>query len=105
MNKIKCMSLVLESVRKIEWFKSICLFWNILKPNTKKLHLSKASLSGSCLHLEPKTINLGLTLMADGAEVAMTCCNPISTHDDAVEGTADLGINVYGCREPDDEEY
>jgi len=60
---------------------------------------------GSCLHLEPKTINLGLTLMAGGAEVAMTGCNPLSTHDDAVAGAADLGLNVYGWREQDDEEY
>ena len=60
---------------------------------------------GSCLHLEPKTINLGLTLMAGGAEVAMTGCNPLSTHDDAVAGAADLGLNVYGWREQNDEEY
>ncbi|MDO5138725.1 MAG: adenosylhomocysteinase, partial [Oscillospiraceae bacterium] len=45
------------------------------------------------------------TLMAGGAEVAMTGCNPLSTHDDAVAGAADLGLNVYGWREQDDEEY
>lgn len=60
---------------------------------------------GSCLHLEPKTINLGLTLQAGGAEVAMTGCNPLSTHDDAVAGAADLGLNIYGWRDQDDEEY
>ena len=43
--------------------------------------------------------------MAGGAEVAMTGCNPLSTHDDAVAGAADLGLNVYGWREQDDEEY
>ena len=58
-----------------------------------------------CLHLEPKTINLGLTLQAGGAEVAMTGCNPLSTHDDAVAGAADLGLNIYGWRDQDDEEY
>ena len=57
------------------------------------------------LHLEPKTINLGLTLQAGGAEVAMTGCNPLSTHDDAVAGAADLGLNIYGWRDQDDEEY
>lgn len=60
---------------------------------------------GSCLHLEPKTINLGLTLQAGGAEVAMTGCNPLSTHDDAAAGAAALGLNIYGWREQTDEEY
>lgn len=65
----------------------------------------KGIIIGSCLHLEPKTINLGLTLQAGGAEVAMTGCNPLSTHDDAVAGAADLGLNIYGWRDQDDEEY
>ena len=60
---------------------------------------------GSCLHLEPKTVNLGLTLKAGGAEVAMTGCNPLSTHDDAAAGAAALGLHIYGWREQTDEEY
>jgi adenosylhomocysteinase len=60
---------------------------------------------GSCLHLEPKTINLGLTLQAGGAEVAMTGCNPLSTHDDATAAGATLGLNIYGWREETEEEY
>ncbi len=60
---------------------------------------------GSCLHLEPKTINLGLTLQAGGAEVAMTGCNPLSTQDDATAAGASLGLNMYGWREQTNEEY
>ena len=60
---------------------------------------------GSCLHLEPKTINLGLTLQAGGAEVAMTGCNPLSTQDDATAAGASLGLNMYGWREESNEEY
>ena len=44
-------------------------------------------------------------MQAGGAEVAMTGCNPLSTHDDAVAGAADLGLNIYGWRDQDDEEY
>lgn len=60
---------------------------------------------GSCLHLEPKTINLGLTLQAGGAEVAMTGCNPLSTQDDATAAGAKMGLNMYGWRGETNEEY
>jgi len=60
---------------------------------------------GSCLHLEPKTINLGLTLKAGGAEVAMTGCNPLSTQDDATAAGAKMGLNMYGWRGETKEEY
>ena len=87
MSKVKDMSLAPEGVRKIEW---------VQKHMPVLEHIKEEY---------PKTINLGLTLMAGGAEVAMTGCNPLSTHDDAVAGAADLGLNVYGWREQDDEEY
>ena len=60
---------------------------------------------GSCLHLEPKTINLGLTLQAGGAEVVMTGCNPLSTQDDATAAGAKLGLNMYGWTGQTTEEY
>jgi adenosylhomocysteinase len=59
----------------------------------------------SCLHLEPKTINLGLTLLAGGAEVVMTGCNPLSTQDDATAAGASMGLNIYGWRGENNEEY
>ncbi len=86
-------------------FKDTCQFLNTSKKEYEETQPFKGITIGSCLHLEPKTINLGLTLQAGGAEVAMTGCNPLSTHDDAVAGAADLGLNIYGWRDQDDEEY
>ena len=105
MSKVKDMSLALEGVRKIEWVQKHMPVLESIKKEYEENQPFKGITIGSCLHLEPKTINLGLTLMAGGAEVAMTGCNPLSTHDDAVAGAADLGLNVYGWREQDDEEY
>ena len=99
------MSLAPEGVRKIEWVQKHMPVLESIKKEYLETQPFKGITIGSCLHLEPKTINLGLTLMAGGAEVAMTGCNPLSTHDDAVAGAADLGLNVYGWREQDDEEY
>ena len=105
MSKVKDMSLAPEGVRKIEWVQKHMPGLENIKKEYEETQPFKGITIGSCLHLEPKTINLGLTLMAGGAEVAMTGCNPLSTHDDAVAGAADLGLNVYGWREQDDEEY
>ena len=105
MSKVKEMSLEPEGVRKIEWVQKHMPVLESIKAEYEETQPFKGITIGSCLHLEPKTINLGLTLMAGGAEVAMTGCNPLSTHDDAVAGAADLGLNVYGWREQDDEEY
>ena len=105
MSKVKDMALAPEGVRKIEWVQKHMPVLEHIKQEYLETQPFKGITIGSCLHLEPKTINLGLTLMAGGAEVAMTGCNPLSTHDDAVAGAADLGLNVYGWREQDDEEY
>ncbi len=105
MSKVKDMSLAPEGVRKIEWVQKHMSVLEHIKEEYEETQPFKGITIGSCLHLEPKTVNLGLTLMAGGAEVAMTGCNPLSTHDDAVAGAADLGLNVYGWREQDDEEY
>lgn len=105
MSKVKDMSLAKEGIRKIEWVQRHMPILEHIKKEYEETQPFKGITIGSCLHLEPKTINLGLTLQAGGAEVAMTGCNPLSTHDDAVAGAADLGLNIYGWRDQDDEEY
>ena len=105
MSKVKDMSLAKEGIRKIEWVQRHMPVLEHIKKEYEETQPFKGITLGSCLHLEPKTINLGLTLQAGGAEVAMTGCNPLSTHDDAVAGAADLGLNIYGWRDQDDEEY
>lgn len=105
MSKVKDMSLAKEGIRKIEWVQRHMPVLEHIKKEYEETQPFKGITIGSCLHLEPKTINLGLTLQTGGAEVAMTGCNPLSTHDDAVAGAADLGLNIYGWRDQDDEEY
>lgn len=105
MSKVKDMSLAKEGIRKIEWVQRHMPVLEHIKKEYEETQPFKGITIGSCLHLEPKTINLGLTLQAGGAEVAMTGCNPLSTHDDAVAGAADLGLSIYGWRDQDDEEY
>ncbi|PSP55595.1 adenosylhomocysteinase [Halobacteriales archaeon QS_1_67_19] len=61
---------------------------------------------GMAMHVEAKTAVLVETLAEGGAEVAVTGCNPLSTHDD-VSAALDEHPNItsYAKREVDDEEY
>ncbi len=105
MSNVKDMSLADEGIMKIEWVQKHMPVLEHIKEVFKEEKPFEGITIGSCLHLEPKTINLGLTLQAGGAEVAMTGCNPLSTHDDAAAGAAALGLNIYGWREQSEEEY
>ncbi|ELY88381.1 adenosylhomocysteinase [Natrialba taiwanensis] len=61
---------------------------------------------GMAMHVEAKTAMLVETLAEGGAEVAITGCNPLSTHDD-VSAALDAHENItsYAKRGVDDEEY
>lgn len=102
---VKDMSLAPQGVKKIEWVQKHMPVLEHIKKEFEETKPFEGITIASCLHLEPKTINLGLTLQAGGAEVAMTGCNPLSTHDDATAGGAELGLHMHGWREETTEEY
>jgi len=57
------------------------------------------------IHLEAKTANLALVLRAGGAQVSVTGCNPLSTHDDVAAGLVSLGFEVNARHGVDAAEY
>lgn len=104
-NNVKDMSLAPEGIKKIEWVQKHMPVLEHIKKEFQETKPFEGVTIASCLHLEPKTINLGLTLQEGGAEVAMTGCNPLSTQDDATAAGASLGLNMYGWRGETNEEY
>ena len=104
-HNVKDMSLAPEGKKKIEWVQRHMPVLEHIKKEFEEEQPFKGITIASCLHLEPKTINLGLTLLAGGAEVAMTGCNPLSTQDPATAAGAALGLNMYGWRGETNEEY
>jgi len=61
---------------------------------------------GMAMHVEAKTAILAEILAAGGAEVAITGCNPLSTHDDVSAALDDVdGVTSYAERGVDDEAY
>jgi adenosylhomocysteinase len=77
---------------------------------TIRRELSRAkSLEGltvaAALHTEAKTAVLVRTLVAAGAKVAITSCNPLSTRDEVAAALAKDDINVYAWRGETFREY
>jgi len=60
---------------------------------------------GMCLHVEPKTCVLALTLKKAGADVAIAGCNPLSTQDDAASALSKMGVEVFAWHGQNEEEY
>lgn len=60
---------------------------------------------GMALHVTKETAVLVRTLIAGGAKVAITSCNPLSTQDDAAAALAEEGVNVYAYKGESREDY
>ena len=60
---------------------------------------------GMALHVTKETAVLVRTLIAGGAEVAITSCNPLSTQDDVAAALASEGVNVWAHKGETDIDY
>ncbi|MFH1063897.1 MAG: adenosylhomocysteinase [Candidatus Woesearchaeota archaeon] len=60
---------------------------------------------GMALHVTKETAVLVDTLIAGGAEVAITGCNPLSTQDDVAAALAKQGVKVWAYKGETTEDY
>lgn len=60
---------------------------------------------GMALHITKETGILVRTLIAGGAKVAITGCNPLSTQDDVAAALAKEGVKVWGYKGENNEDY
>ena len=60
---------------------------------------------GLALHVTKETGVLVRTLIAGGADVAITGCNPLSTQDDVAAALAEEGVKVWGYKGENNEDY
>ncbi len=60
----------------------------------------------ACLHITTETANLGITLVAGGADLVLCASNPLSTQDDvAASLVADFGIPTFAIKGEDSATY
>ena len=60
---------------------------------------------GLALHVTKETGHLVYTLIAGGAEVAITGCNPLSTQDDVAAALAENGVHVWAYKGESRDDY
>jgi len=95
-----------EGRRKMEWALQHMPILQSLREEFESDQPLDGETIGMAMHVEAKTANLVELLALGGAEVAITGCNPLSTHDD-VSAALDTHDNItsYAVRGVGDEEY
>jgi len=95
-----------EGRRKIEWVRQHMPILSAVRERFEAEQPLAGERVGMAMHVEAKTAALVEVLAAGGAEVAITGCNPLSTHDD-VSAALDAvdGVTSYAERGVDDEAY
>ena len=95
-----------EGRRKMDWALQHMPILNALREEFLDEQPLEGEVVAMAMHVEAKTANLVELLADGGAEVAITGCNPLSTHDD-VSAALDTheSITSYAVRGVDDDEY
>lgn len=92
--------------QKIDWARQHMPICAALREEFEETQPLAGQRLGMAMHVEATTAVLTETLAAAGAEVAITGCNPLSTHDDVSAALdAQEGITSYAERDVDDEGY
>ena len=95
-----------EGRRKMEWALQHMPILRELREQFAETEPLAGQTLGMAMHVEAKTANLVELLALGGAEVAITGCNPLSTHDDVSAALdANDSITSYAKRGVDEDDY
>ncbi len=99
-------SAVESGARKMDWARQHMPIMAALREEFEDDQPFAGERVGMAMHVEAKTAILAEVLAAGGAEVAITGCNPLSTHDD-VSAALDAveGVTSYAKRGVEDDAY
>lgn len=90
---------------KIDWVRSYMPILNAIEKEFRKTKPFDGMKIAMSIHLEAKTAYLAEVLMAGGAKVQVTGCNPLSTQDDVAAALAEEGFVVNAHHGASDEQY
>ncbi len=103
--KIKDINLAEQGRKNIDWAESrMPVMMELRKRFSKDKPLIGQKIAG-CLHVTKETAVLVETLVAAGAEVSWSGCNPLSTKDDIAAALAEKGISIFAWYGMDTEEF
>ena len=103
--KIKDINLAEQGRKKIDWAESrMPVLMKLRKQFSESKPLKGMKIAG-CLHVTKETAVLVETLLAAGAELAWSGCNPLSTKDDVAAALAAKGIPIFAWYGMSTEEF
>jgi adenosylhomocysteinase len=92
--------------QKMDWAREHMPILDSLRSDFEQEQPLAGERIGMAMHVEATTANLVELLAAGGAEIAITGCNPLSTHDDVSVALDRIdGVTSYARRGVDDEGY
>lgn len=93
--KVRDLKLAPEGDRLIDWAESRMPVLMALREKYSKTKPLKGYRIAGCLHVTKETAVLVKTLVAAGAEVSWSGCNPLSTNDAVAASLAKQGISIF----------
>lgn len=97
-HEVKDLQLAAQGEQNIAWAESQMEALLTVKERFAREKPLKGMRVGMALHVTKETAVLVRTLIAGGAEVAITGCNPLSTQDDVAAALAKSGVHVWAYK-------
>lgn len=94
-HKVKDVSLAEAGRLRIEWAESRMPVLTALRERYRQSKPLQGMRIAGCLHVTKETAVLVHTLVAAGAEVSWSGCNPLSTQDDVAAALAAEGVPIF----------
>ncbi|MFH0875671.1 MAG: adenosylhomocysteinase [archaeon] len=103
--EVKDLKLAEQGKKNLEWAEMQMGALLKVKKRFEKEKPLKGIRVGMALHVTKETGILVRTLIAGGADVAITGCNPLSTQDDVAAALAEEGVKVWAYKGETKEDY
>lgn len=103
--KVADLALAEAGRKRIDWAESRMPVLMALREEHAKRQSLKGTRVAGCLHVTKETAVLVRTIVAAGAEVAWSGCNPLSTQDDVAAALAAGGVPIYAWHGMSVEEF
>ncbi|MBI2194431.1 MAG: adenosylhomocysteinase [Planctomycetes bacterium] len=102
---VKDISLAGAGRLRIEWAESRMPVLMALRKGYRESRPLRGMRIAGCLHVTKETAVLVRTLVAAGAEVSWSGCNPLSTQDDVAAALASEGVPIYAWHGQNRDEF
>ncbi len=103
--KVKDINLAEKGQLRVDWARSRMPVLTAIRKKYEKEQPLKGQRIAGCLHVTKETAILVETLVALGAQVSWSGCNPLSTNDEVAAAIAKSGVQIFAWHGQNTEEF